>query len=102
MMFIVGRPGSGLNGGDVQVESNQVRRFDGIIITNGTFDTGTGNVDFTYNGSVVAWNGVILGRDLKTDNYGNPAETFIYRPQMLLNVPPFFGIQTMKWREVPP
>ena len=69
------------------------------------FETGTANanndLNFTYNGSVIAWNGVDLERDL-ADDYGNPAETFVYRPQLLLNVPPFFGIQTMRWREVAP
>jgi hypothetical protein len=96
--------------GDMILDQNtvnnqeEINRLDGIFVTDGTFETGPGSPDsegLVVNGSVVAWNGVDLQRELP-NNFNNPAELFRYRPQMLLTIPPFFGLQTMKWREVAP
>ena len=99
-----------ISSGDMEMKSNpngddptqEITVMDGIFVTDGTFYTGEGGLEgLVFNGSVIAWNGVELRKGLN-NTYEEATETFFYRPQMILNIPPYFGLQTMKWTEVAP
>ena len=90
--------------GDIAVEA-AVATMQGIYLTSGVFTTekvvsGT-DVRLVVSGSVVAWGGVSLNRDLGLGN-SVPAEQFVYRPDLLINMPKKMKTFGMEWSEVVP
>lgn len=72
---------------------------------NGNFVTeasGGDDVQLDVAGSVVAWGGVSLGRDLGSTNASEPAEQFTYRPDLLVNMPDAMKVFALRWQEVVP
>jgi len=94
--------------GSINVDS-VVNSLEGIYFAGGQFSTGTNDSDndtpLSIRGSVVAFDGVNLDRDLPDGAGGDldtPSEYFTYAPDLLLNIPYDFGIRLLKWKEVAP
>jgi hypothetical protein len=61
------------------------------------------DVALTVQGSVVAWDRVSLSRDLGPGaNFTTPAEKFVYRPDLLANMPLIMKTFVLNWQEVAP
>lgn len=73
--------------------------IDGVMITE---SNGSSDVAADFEGSVVAWGGVSLGRDLGANNSNTPGESFSYRPDLLVNMPEAMKVFALKWEEVVP
>ncbi|MGB9613589.1 MAG: hypothetical protein ACPL4K_05410 [Candidatus Margulisiibacteriota bacterium] len=81
--------------------NNQVQ---GIFITDGTFNSsvgGSANNQLIVEGGVIAQS-VNLGRDLGANNGTTPAEKFVYRPDLWLNIYPQLWKRSHLWEEVAP
>lgn len=91
--------------GDVDVDPS-VTSMQGMYVLDGTFTTESAtpanDVQLVTGGSVVAWTGVQLSRDLGNGNIGSPAEKFVYRPDLLVNMPLKMKTYAMEWTEVVP
>lgn len=104
-MALVGKKSGGGSGGNILVSSslgsnNQVS-LDGLYSADGTFSTGAGNNQLWIRGSVIAYGGVNLQRNL-TDNSATPAEFFEYAPELLTLYPDVFTTKRLRWKEVAP
>jgi hypothetical protein len=97
LMFIVN--------GDLNVATN-VTNMEGIYIAGGNFttDTGGGGADtqLVISGTVVAWDSILLNRDLGAAGNSVPAEQFVYRPDLLISMPSDVKSFAMQWQEVAP
>lgn len=77
--------------------------LEGIYIADGHFDTGDTDIALSVRGSVVAYNGVVMKRDLDTGiGNGSPAEFFEYAPDQILLFPSKLGVRKINWKEVAP
>jgi hypothetical protein len=80
--------------------------LEGIFVTDRVFLTGTKNpsVDsrLWVRGTVVAYGGANLQRDLGVSNSSTPGEKFEFAPDLALLFPRVFGIRSMNWQEVAP
>lgn len=73
--------------------------IDGVLVT----ETNSGvDVAANFEGSVVTWGGVNLGRDLVAGNTTAPGESFLYRTDLLNNMPDAMKVFALKWEEVVP
>jgi len=97
-----------ITNGNIQIGGN-VNRLEGIYLTDGTFSTcssatcGTSELNqFNFRGSLIAWTGVDLARDLDLDNRKAPAEVFTYEPEFLTRLPDFIQRSIYSWHEVAP
>ncbi len=66
-----------------------------------TGDEGT-EVVFRGEGSFVGWNGVSLNRDRGGLNATQPAEEFVFRPDLMINVPDALKFSRYVWQEKAP
>lgn len=64
-------------------------------------DTGT-SYPLQTRGSVIAWGGFSLQRDIFVDNRNTPAEQFIYEPEFIPRLPEFMLRAIYTWQEVAP
>lgn len=90
--------------GNVAV-SPAVVSMQGLYVVDGTFaseSNGGTDLALEVEGSVVAWGGVSLGRDLASTNTTLAAERFTYRPDLLTNMPEKMKVFALKWEEVVP
>jgi len=77
----------------------------GQIITESVGTAGGGDKPFVGAGTFVGWGGIDLGRDFddggqrKAENNTKPIETFIFRPDFVLNVPPEITRSSYIWKE---
>lgn len=55
------------------------------------------DVQFVGEGSFVGWTRVSLRRDMYTENNTTPSEKFVYRPDLVLNVPTPMKVYTRKF-----
>lgn len=79
----------------------------GIYITDQNFVTETKSPtldnQLNVSGTVAAWGSFSLNRNLgAAKNFTTPAEKFIYRPDLLLNMPNRMKTFVMEWQEVVP
>jgi len=90
-----------------------ITHLEGIFIADNYFNVasyGSTQADrkFIGEGTFVGWNGINLDRDFDDTHFGkawnalNPTETFIYRPDFLLNAPSVMKEPIHEWREVAP
>lgn len=90
--------------GDVTVDP-AVTTVQGIYLANGLFITESagvgGDVQLVVSGSVAAWDGVDLNRDLGVVGNASPAEQFVYRPDLMTTMPKKVKTFVMEWQEVP-
>jgi hypothetical protein len=92
------------------VASNSLQpNIEGVFIANGRIilqSAGSDDKKFVGAGSFVGWSGVDLKRTFEKGQLGRirnnttPVETFIYRPDFLLNTPELLKSTEMVWREV--
>ena len=91
--------------GDIDVDPD-VDDIQGLYVTDGVFTTESASpaddAQLEVQGSVVAWTGVQLSRDLGNPNISTPAEKFIYRPDLLVNMPLKMKTYALEWTEVVP
>ena len=99
-MMVVGKDGSGLKG-DILVDPS-VDNIEGIFLAESEFKTGIASTQFNARGSVVAYDGVVLERDLGASNANTPAEVFIYAPDIIATFPSVFTQRRIRWKEVAP
>lgn len=77
--------------------------IEGIYIADGLFRSGGGATQLRVRGSVAAYGGVELTRDLGAGtNLTTPAEIFEYAPDQEMLFPIDFATRIMKWKEVAP
>jgi hypothetical protein len=76
--------------------------LEGIYVANGRFNTGSYSNQLKIRGSVVAWDGVRLQRDMGNNNSSTPSEYFKFGPDLLFKIPSIFGRSEIQWKEVAP
>lgn len=83
---------------------NTVANAQGLFLANGIISNGTGTVVFAGQGSFIGLSGFALGRNLGTGPILNctPAQTFVERPDFLINAPPAFKVSSGYFQEVAP
>lgn len=78
----------------------------GLYVADGTFSDGTlspsPDSQFYLRGSMVAYGGVNLQRDMLTENNTTPAELFEYLPDQIRLFPSVLGYRKINWKEVAP
>jgi hypothetical protein len=76
--------------------------LEGIYQADGNFTDGSGSERLWVRGSVVAYGGASLQRDLIAGNIDTPAELFEFAPDQLLLFPAKLGTRRINWKEVAP
>ena len=94
--------------GTVTVDPS-VTRLEGLYVIDDAFVTESRYVEGVTNdtqlvtgGSIVAWGTFSLSRSLGTGNITQPAEKFVYRSDLLTNMPDKMKTFVMQWNEVVP
>jgi len=92
---------------DVKIDENSGTdpELEGVFVSDGSFNTdpeGNINEQLWVRGTVIAWGGVNLQRDLGDDNANTPAELFEYSPALYLAIPSNLNEKIMRWKEVAP
>lgn len=92
--------------GDIEIDDS-VTEIDGYFIANGTINTGhnsLGDSQLIIGGGLIGFTGVSLQRDfLSTQNNTTPAEKFVFRPDILVNLnKDILTTDIVKWQEVAP
>lgn len=94
--------------GNVTVDPS-VTDIQGLYVIDGQFTTESqyvqsvsSDIQLNVEGSVVAWGGVSLARDMSLGNSLTPAEKFSYRPDFLINMPTKMKTFALRWQEVAP
>ena len=85
------------------VEINpDIHNLNGILISNGEIKTGRVKEDQTLilNGAAISWQNFSLERERDNDN--QPAELFVYNPEIILKILPFLGRASHLWEELAP
>jgi hypothetical protein len=101
-----------ITNGNVQV-ADTVTQVEGVYVIDGVFrscvnddcgyDSGTGTTyQLKVRGSIAAWGGVDLQRDLFVRNVDTPAEEFTYEPDFVELLPEFILRAIYTWQEVAP
>jgi hypothetical protein len=91
-----------ISSGNITV-ADSVTNVEGVFIADGVISSGSGLNQLIGEGIFVGWTGIELGRDLDTDNNRlNPAEIFIYRPDLQLNAYNYLLWLDLAWKEVAP
>jgi len=93
-------------------------QIEGVFVANGTLTVNAYNTNDVYErmfigaGSFVGWSGVDLQRDFAIDISGGganlsgtlnsyvPTDTFVFRPDFILNTPELMKRSTFNWREI--
>jgi hypothetical protein len=98
--------------GDANLDALQTPNIEGMFVANGTITIKSYNVTnpndrkFVGAGSYVGWTNVDLQRDFGDGNKRRelhattPTETFIHRPDLLVNVPEILKRAQLTWQEV--
>jgi len=104
-MVVVGKDVNGLKGNiivDPSVSHPTSPGLEGIFVAEGEFRTGVGTSQLWVRGSVAAYDGFLLERDLQAGNSTKPAEFFEYAPEIISVFPQVFTTRRMRWKEVAP
>ena len=87
--------------GDIII-SPSVTNIEGVFVSDGVIRT-SGTSQLTGEGIFTGWGGFSLGRDLADPaDETQPAEKFIYRPDLQVNAYRYLLKQDMTWQEVNP
>lgn len=104
-MVTVGKSDLGLKG-NIFINKNLggtgLPNLEGIYEADSTISTGLGNIQLYVRGSVVAYGGINLQRDLVNQNSTTPSELFEYAPDQILLFPTKLGYRKINWKEVAP
>jgi hypothetical protein len=76
--------------------------LEGLYFANGAVSTGIGETQLWTRGSIVAYGGVALERDLGNDGNSDPSEYLEYAPDQIMLFPKVFGYRRINWKEVAP
>ena len=87
--------------GDINIDGG-VGKLQGYYITDGTIRTGAGNEQLEVQGGLIGFTNVLLERDLESGNNTQPAEKFIFRSDIYLNLPEIKINEIAQWEEVAP
>ena len=104
-MAVVGKDANGLKGNiivDPAVSHPTSPGLEGIFVAEREFRTGAGTSQLWVRGSVVAYDGFLLQRNLNASNSTKPAELFEYAPELMSVFPQVFTTRRMRWKEVAP
>jgi hypothetical protein len=112
-MIIAGKDYTTGTHGNISINNCSVTNLSGIFLTELQFFASPPSLlpigcpansasKLTVRGSVVAYNGVVLGRDLGNDNTTKPAVEFIYEPSLLFTLPTTFSVKNINWKETAP
>jgi len=87
--------------GDIEIKP-EVHLLTGVLISGGEINTGMIKEEQTFilNGAAISWDNFSLERERKTNN--EPAEFFIYNPEIFLKLLPFLGKSPHLWEELAP
>lgn len=81
-----------------------VAELEGLMLSSGNWITetnGGSDTQLVISGSVVAWGSIELNRNLGGAANASPAERFVYRPDLLFEMPKKVKTFVMQWAEVP-
>lgn len=99
------RINSGLGAGP----ASETPQVEGLLVANGTIETGVGKTKLVVRGTLVVdadldgEGGFNFGRDLDAANRTYAAEFFEFEPDFLVNFPSYFGTKRILiWQEVAP
>lgn len=82
--------------------SDETPNIEGIFITGGAFNTGTGSRKLVGRGMFIA-NSFTLGRNLgDSANIDYPAELFLFNPDLLVSMPAEMRESPLVWQEINP
>lgn len=104
-MAVVGKTSSGTKGNiivDSSVGDGVSPNLEGIYVADGTFNDSPGNKALYVRGSVVAYGGTSLLRDLVALNTTSPAELFEFAPDQIMLYPSKLSIRKLNWKEITP
>ncbi len=91
---------------DASVGGGSSANLEGIYIADGSFSSGTGgsssDSQLWVRGTVAAYGGANLERDLGASNNDSPAEFFEYAPDQELLFPISLSSRVTNWREIAP
>jgi len=103
-MAIVGKTLLGAKG-NINVSSTlgggAIPHLEGLFEADNAFHSGAGTTQLYIRGSVAAYGGINLERDL-TDNSATPAEVFEYAPDLVFTYPYKLRERRIFWQEVAP
>lgn len=71
--------------------------LEGLYFSELGFDTGSGNNPLNVRGTVSTLDTITLQRDIEDGNLTNPAESFEFAPDVLLNFPRSLLIRNFRW-----
>lgn len=79
-----------------------VINLQGYYISDGTISTGEGSDQLVIEGGLIGYGNVNLQRNIGIGNNTQPAEKFIFRPDIYLNLPDIEVREIDQWLEVAP
>lgn len=98
IIFLVGKDADG-NGGNIIVDP-AATNIDGMYLADDRFNSGVGDQQLVANGSITAWGGVVLGREISGS--ADPSEQFVFSPGLVMAFPNALSRERIVWREVAP
>jgi hypothetical protein len=104
-MLVAGAAADGSKGNiivDPGVGGGAGPNLEGIYVADKLFQTGSAATQLTVRGTVAAYGGISLQRDLGGANPATPAEVFEFAPDLELLFPGVIGARTVSWQEVAP
>ena len=87
--------------GNISVDPS-VTNLEGVYIADGVIETGVSASQLLAGGIFTGWQGFNLERDLGIGNEADPAERFIYRPDLVRNAYQYLLKPQISWAEVAP
>jgi hypothetical protein len=91
-----------ISSGNITI-ADDVTNVEGVFIADGVISSGGGANQLVGEGIFAGWGGIDLGRDLgEAENGQNPAELFIYRPDLQMNAYNYLLWLDLAWKEVAP
>lgn len=104
LLVIVGKGSDGTEG-DIFVNpsvGNTAYDMEGLYLADSNFLTGSSALSLKVRGSIVAYDGISLQRNLGAAGNNNPSELFEYAPDQILLFPSKLGTRKINWKEVAP
>jgi cytoskeletal protein CcmA (bactofilin family) len=87
--------------GDIEIDPG-THTLNGVLISDGKIKTGNIKEDqiWTLNGAAISWN--IFNLERERENNTDPAEIFVYNPEIFLKLTPILGKAPHLWEEIAP
>jgi hypothetical protein len=104
-LLVAGETAGGAKGDilvDASVGGGGAANLEGVFVADEKFQTGIAATQLWIRGTVVAYGGALLQRDLGAANATKTAEYFEFAPDLALLFPKSLGVHAMNWQEVAP